>query len=101
MREGNQARFRQSIPYTQDHHFRGLNQSNGSLAGLEMHLAGRCCGDDRSDLLLSDGDFHFRHEAADADLINAADELVASADAAYNLLAFLLGSAARAEKQTI
>jgi len=76
------GRIRREGSDAEDHDLGGLDEGGGGLAGLEVHLTGGTGGDDGGDLLAADGDFDFGHESADADLIDAADELVAATDAA-------------------
>src|SRR5580704_759385 len=86
---------------TQNHHLSGLDEGGGGLAGLEIHFAGGAGGDDRGDLLATDGEFYFGHEAAYPHAVDATDQLIASTDAADHIAAFLLGFAAGAKKQAI
>jgi hypothetical protein len=58
-------------------------------------------GDDRRDLLLSDGNLYFRHQAADAHLIDAPNQLIAPADAARRVRTLRSGFASGAEEQAV
>jgi len=67
---------------TKNHDFGGFDQSGSRLALLEAHFADCVGRDDRGDVLAADRKRDLRDEAADADVRNATDELIAAADAA-------------------
>lgn len=70
------------VSYPQDHDLGGFDQGSRSLAWLEIHFAGRTRGDDGGDLLIADGNLDLRHQAADADAVDSAYELISPAHAA-------------------
>src|SRR5690348_4726814 len=84
-----------------NHNLGGLDEGGGGLAGLEAHFAGGAGGNDGGDALPADGDFHFRHEAADAHLLDASHQLIAAADAAQDFLAHGFVVAAGAIQQAV
>ncbi len=83
---------------SEDHDFCGFYEGGGSLARLQLHLARGARRDNRGDLLATDRNCYLRHQAANANRIDSSHELIAAADAAYNLLAFLLGTASSSEQ---
>jgi len=87
--------------HAQNHHLGGLDEGRRGLAWLEVHFTSRACRDDRSDLLIAYRDFDLRHEAAYADSVDSADELIASAHAADHILPLFFRSAASLEKQLV
>src|SRR5579862_346814 len=66
-----------------------------------MHFPRRGRGDDRCDLLAADRNLYFRHQAADADRIDASHQLIASADPPQHILAFFFGFASRPVEQLV
>jgi hypothetical protein len=62
-----------------DHHFSGLHQGGRGLAFAELHLAHGIGGDDGGDTLGADLEDDLRKQAADLNLDDGADELIASA----------------------
>jgi hypothetical protein len=71
-----------------DHDFGGFYQGSDSLAFFHAQLANRVGGDDGSDSLATDGEGHLGDQAADFDVGDAADELVAAADVSKISAAF-------------
>ena len=65
--------------YSEDHDFGCLDESGGRLTGLEIHLAGGACRDDRSDLLMADRNHHLRHQTAYAHAFNPSNQLISPA----------------------
>src|SRR5271163_5126408 len=65
-----------------DHDFGGFHEGGDRLAFLQAQLAHRIGGDDGSDPLAADGEGHLSDQAADFDVGDAPDELVAAADVA-------------------
>src|SRR5580704_1320471 len=65
-----------------DHDFGRLYEGGDGLAFFQAQLANGVGGDDGGNALPSDREGHLRDQAADFDVSDAADELVAAADAA-------------------
>jgi hypothetical protein len=86
---------------SQNHYFGRLDECRGSLPGLQLHLASRPRGDNRSNLLAAYRNFHFRHQAAYANRIDSSHQLVPPAHPADYKLALLLRLASRPEQQPI
>jgi hypothetical protein len=84
-----------------DHDLSGLDESGGGLASLEVHFAGGTGSNDGSDALSANGDFHFRHEAADAHFLDATHQLIAATDAAQDVLADSFVGAPGAKQQAV
>ena len=87
--------------HAQNHHLGGLDEGSRGLAWLEVHFTSRACRDDRSDLLIAYRDFDLRHEAAYADSVDSSDELIASADAADQILPLRSGSRPGPEQKSV
>lgn len=85
------------ISHTENHDFGRLDERGGGLAGLELHFTGGARGDDGGDALATDGEHDFGHQAADLNIFDAADKLVAAADAAGSVATLGAGFAASAE----
>ena len=64
-----------------DHDFGGLHESGDGLAFFQAHFANGIGGDDGSNALTADGEGHLRYQAVNFYVGDAADELVAPADA--------------------
>src|SRR5215469_13620252 len=73
-----------SFSHSKNHYLCGLDERGSSLAGFEVHFAGRSRRDDRGDLLFADGNYHFGHEAADLNALNSPDQLVSATEAAHH-----------------
>lgn len=69
--------------HPQDHDFGGLDEGSRSLTGFEIHFAGRACGDDRGDLLVANREYDLRHEPTDANTLDAAHQLISSAETTH------------------
>ncbi len=67
--------------HANDHDFGGLDERGGGVALLETHFSNRIRGDNGGDALAADGEGDLGHQAADLDVQDAADELIAPADA--------------------
>jgi len=52
-------------------------------------------------LLVSNGDFYFRHQAADANFVDASNQLIAAADAAHYQVALRSGLATGAVEKPV
>ena len=65
-----------------DHDFGGFYKGGDGLAFFQAHFANGIGGDDGGDALAADGEGDLRDQAADFYVSDAADELVAPADAA-------------------
>lgn len=72
----------------EDHDFRGFDQGSRRLSWFQLHFAGRPGCDDGCNGLVSDGERDFGHESADANVFDAAYELVPAADAAEYVFSF-------------
>src|SRR4030088_1745304 len=66
--------------HSQNHDFGGLDQSGGAFSWLEAHLFRGIGGDDRGDVLFTNGHGDLCEQAAVFDREHAADELVATTD---------------------
>ena len=71
-----------------DHDFGGLHEGGDGLAFFQAQFADCIRGDDGGNALPSDGEGHLRDQAVNFYVGDAADELVASADAAKVCAAF-------------
>src|ERR1700683_475969 len=65
-----------------DHDFGGLHEGGDGLAFFQTQFANRVGGDDGGDALASDGEGDLGDQAVNFDVGDAADELIAPADAA-------------------
>src|SRR5580658_7806444 len=65
-----------------DHDFGGFHERCDRLAFFQTQLADSVCCDNGGNVLPADGESHLRDQAADFYVGDAADELVAAADAA-------------------
>ena len=63
-----------------DHDLGGLHQRSGGLAFAQLHFAHGIGGDDRGNLLVSDGEHNFCEQAADPDFNDFPDQLVTPAE---------------------
>ena len=64
-----------------DHHFGGLDEGHGVVAGFEGEFADCVGRDDGGDALIANGEDHLGEQAFDFDLDDGAEQLVAAADA--------------------
>jgi hypothetical protein len=64
--------------HVKNHHFGRLDKRGGALAYFEAHFPGSVCGDDRGDVLLTDGQGYLREESTEFDGDNSADQLIAA-----------------------
>src|SRR5580704_5535401 len=65
-----------------DHNFSGFYEGGDRLAFFQTQLVDSVCSDNGGNVLPADGESHLRDQAADFYVGDAADELVAAADAA-------------------
>ena len=68
-----------------DHDFGGFDEGSGGLAFAELHFARGVGGDDRGDVLVTYFEDDLCEEAADFDVGDGADQLIAAADVAEAL----------------
>ena len=71
------------MSHSENHDFRRLDQSGGSLPGFQLHLAGGACGDDRGDLLFTNRKNYLCHQATDSHALNSPHQLVSTAAATH------------------
>src|SRR5262249_54500997 len=64
----------------EDHDFCGFDEGGGAFTGFEAHFSGRVGGDERSDVLFADAESDLGEEAAEFNVGDAADELIAAGD---------------------
>lgn len=76
---------RRSFSDTQHHDLGGFDESSDSFTDFELHFASGLGGDNGIDDLAADGEFDLAEQAIEFEFDNAADELIASADAAHHL----------------
>src|SRR5437867_2237946 len=84
-----------------DHHFCGLDQGCCGLSILQLHFPDGSRSDQGCDELASYRQGDLGDKAADTDINDAADQLVAAADALVGDAPFAFVAAARAIKQAI
>ncbi len=65
-----------------DHHFGGLDEGDGNVAFLQVKVGDGVGGDDGGDALHAERDDDLGEQAVNLDLGDAAEKLVAAADAA-------------------
>src|ERR1019366_8618267 len=76
------SRVRRRNSNAHDHDFRGFNESGGSLALFEVHLARGVRRNNGRNALPADRKFHLRQQSAVAHFDDPADQLISPADAA-------------------
>src|SRR5579864_4500126 len=77
-----------SLPsHAENHDFGCLDEGGSRLPGFQLHFASGTRGDDGGDPLVADGKRNFRHQSADAHVVDATDKLIATTDATEKVVA--------------